>query len=153
MNCREVQEKIVARREGWLPAAEAEALDAHVASCEACRRVWAADEKLAVALGRIHAVPVSVPSWHEVREARLARRPSTLPKWLLAPALGAAAASVALLWLTWQHSPSSTVRSEVAAIELLRDTAPAAHMMMTASDPTSDPNRLVLALSQLEGGQ
>ncbi len=144
MNCAEVQDRIVHRREGWLSRDEAASVDSHLAECENCRRAYEADGQLRAALERLPEREVPAPSWRQVVAARGPSRPSA-PRWLLIPALGAAAASAALLWIT-MFVPRATAPSGVnVAADSLSDAARQTHMLLAASDLGSDPNRAIVA--------
>jgi len=144
MRCAEVREKIVARKEGWLKAAEEAAFDAHIAECADCRQEMEIDTRICTVLDTVAERDVPTPAWSEVtRDARRSER--RLPRWMLIPALGAAAASAALLWLTTiapVHVPS---RAPTASPEVIAAAASDAHMLMAASQVGADPNRAIVA--------
>lgn len=149
--CETVQSNIVARQEGWLSAQDAAAFDEHVSACQACRRQLDADTQLRRALEQLTAKDVRTPAWDEVRNRKTSAASGRLPRWLFAPALGAAMASLTLIWITWQRLSSHMPLEQVVAVDTLTDTAPATHMLMAASDLGADANRAIVAASQLAG--
>ena len=150
-DCSKVQSEIVARQEGWLSPRDAAAFDQHVAGCQVCRKQLDADTELRRALEVLGAKEVLTPSWPEVRDRNRATPSGRLPKWLLAPALGVALASLALIWITYRHAPTRIPKEPIVVADTLTSVAPATHMLMTASDLGADPNRAIVAASQLTG--
>jgi hypothetical protein len=59
MNCTRVQESFIDHQDGTLPAHDAAALRAHLASCPTCQREWSALQEITHKLG---ALPVPEPS-------------------------------------------------------------------------------------------
>lgn len=144
MKCDKVRDKIVARRSDWLKPREAAEFDEHVAHCAECRRQVDADLRLCEALDGVASVSVTTPTWSQVRAAHApARRP--FARWILAPAIGAAAASTALLWIAVYGPRSGDLPIAGASRDSQITTARQAHMMMAASDASGDPNRAIVA--------
>jgi hypothetical protein len=116
MNCREAQSQIFAERDGALDNNQRAALEGHVASCAACRRVRD-DFSAALTAWRNETANAPVPDaereWHAVRRrirggaelgtAAAARSRRSLFPWLALP-LGAAAALIVALSV----APSNT---------------------------------------------
>lgn len=152
MDCKEVQNKIVARREGWLSSKEAAELDEHAAACPVCRRHVEADSRLVAALAEIPGRTVTVPSWEQVAASHRRERTGP-PRWWLAPALGAALASLGLLWLTVARPGHPAGSPGTDTPEALSEVAPATHLVLSASDVAADPNRVVLAASMMRSAR
>jgi len=143
MKCEQARELIAAWREGWLPAEWATAIDGHVRSCCRCQESVRADRKLCTLLSELSQVEAEPPSLEHLLAATLPAR-RRLPRWIMAPALAAASASAALLWITavrpgGGRQPSVAIRSEVTP-----SAARIAHLMMAAAQPGSDPNRAII---------
>lgn len=150
--CAGVREKIVARKEGWLSAAEEAAFDAHIAECSDCRKEMEIDARICAVLDTVAERDVPAPAW-----ARVASKAGTsqrrLPRWLLVPALGAAAASVALLWLTTVTPIRSPSHAPAASTETIAAAASDAHLLMAASQVGADPNRAIVAWVSSNGAR
>lgn len=149
MNCRQAQDHLFADR-GALETTQRAALEAHVATCPACRRI---SENLTAALTDWQRAVASVPvpdserEWHAVRRqirggveagTRVTLRPSPrrfLP-WLAVP-LGAAAAIATALYVA--SDPSQSVPSAPHGIVARADSveAPGAAQTMVYVDEKS----------------
>jgi anti-sigma factor RsiW len=91
-------DRLVAWLDGALPAADGEAIEAHLAACASCR---AERDALAAARARLAALPDEAPIrpvWPGVRaRLRAAREPVFTPGFRIATGLAAAAAFVIVL--------------------------------------------------------
>lgn len=125
MNCRQIAPLLLAERDGALSPAQRASIAQHVAGCAACRQLH---DEYATALAAWQtdvtqvAVPDAAAAWAGLRP-RLARSQPT-PQRKLAPILWlgaplAAAAAIALVFLTSTHSPVAPVEAAVARAEFV----------------------------------
>lgn len=109
MNCRSAEDEIQRSLDGALTPGERARLDAHVASCAACRRAWDEHRLLARAAGR-WTRPQDDPGNAFTAEvlARIAARPATVPSrsliWL--PLTATTLLFALLVWLPGLLWPS-----------------------------------------------
>lgn len=125
MNCHEAESLLLAERDGALSPAQRAGLAGHVAGCAACRQLQG---ELASALAAWQAdvtqvaIPDAAAAWAALRP-RLARRPAAPRRkvapiiWLAAPL--AAAAAIALVFLTTTHSVAPTSGPAIARAEFV----------------------------------
>lgn len=144
MECAEVRDNIAARRSGWLSREKASRLDAHLASCAACRAEMEADARLSEALASLEPAVVRTPAWAQVKAAHALPQPRKRPLWL-APAFGSVALAAAVLWFVLGGMGRGAAPTAVAADNLDRS-ARETHMMLAVSDLSGDPNRAVTVL-------
>jgi anti-sigma factor RsiW len=106
-----------------LPAAKREALEVHLARCDACRREAEALARGLAALGNLEREPAPRPEVVEEarRRMREAKRPAVLPfvrRWAAA-AVAAALILAAILWTPWTTEDTTPVPYEDTQAEAL----------------------------------
>lgn len=113
MNCRDCQDRLTEYLDGTLPKEEAQALQAHLASCLVCQK----EERALVGVLREARAPLPEPSelfWinflPQVRE-RIAARPEPWYSFLFNPAVGWGSLSLATLMVLaglmfWRMAPT-----------------------------------------------
>lgn len=149
--CARAREQITAYREGWLRRTGRQALEEHLADCPECRRELQREEVLCRTLA---ALPQDAPApitWAQVRAAHPSPR-SAEARSLRRPLLAAATALIALLMLMLNlengprngsvRPPENGMISAATADAAFAD----AHLLVSASEMTADPNRAVLLL-------
>ncbi|MCS6918737.1 MAG: hypothetical protein NZM28_03110 [Fimbriimonadales bacterium] len=110
-HCKELEQHLKSGAES-LP----DALRAHMARCERCRRVWRSEQfyRRVLQAARSEPTPVCDVAWVRV-QARLAERAVARPRpmlWRLAPAFGVA--TIALIALFWNLHTDAPQPSQVA---------------------------------------
>jgi anti-sigma factor RsiW len=117
MDHREARALLIDRRRGMLDAASRQALEAHLADCEACRREDAADALLSRVLDERLPRRRAPASLHQSLEARLAPPPRR--RWsrvtpLATMVTGAALAAAVMLfaWRPQTQTPGDTMLTE-----------------------------------------
>jgi anti-sigma factor RsiW len=121
MDCREVRELLEEFRRGELEPVRAQAVEAHLRGCPACRALREADDRLARAVQELGRTPAPAALRRRIRALSppdapgrgLARR----LRWPVAAALAAAAVVTAILlpWGFWRARPPDPVERLVAS--------------------------------------
>jgi anti-sigma factor RsiW len=145
--CRSIQDDLAAYHGGWLKAARAEAVRAHLAACPDCAAEAVRDRTLARSLGEVRAEAPVIPEWSGVLAER--GRPSRGWSPFGRPALGfsGALAVAAVALVAWTRLPgpvSHDPASEPGEASVVSQVA--VHNMVAAGSFSGDPNRDVLLM-------
>lgn len=136
MNCRRVARWL---RENLPEAEPPEPVRAHLAGCEACRRVARRQAGLVAVLGQLTSEPVPAELAERVRQA-VSARPRHRRRWRLA--LATVAVTAALVVAIGIRPRQGAAVVEVGAAELAASSLVQQHLLVAADTPQADATAL-----------
>jgi hypothetical protein len=110
VTCKEIVARITDYDEGVLSPAEAQEIQAHLATCDNCRAYFENSRQMTAALGKLpDPAPLSAKAKQELLTAfreQHARKPrfALTRQWAIGVVAAAAAILVAIIWIVWIHT-------------------------------------------------
>lgn len=158
MKCSEIVEILAEYSVGALDANAVEAVEAHIASCAACRAELEMLEATGALLQPVKMIDAPAELWASIK-AELAPREQTRPamQWFWRPAIGLAAAAVLIIAVVFVEpalrgpADPGTTPPQISVVEAGEGTVFAETQLVAAWDqPLADEASLGLAMAVLE---